>query len=629
MKMLRRLYRHVLPYRWWAVLALASMVTVAITNGALVGLMRPLFDEVLTREGERVQTEDDSTRAIDALLRRDEPEGQRGTIVNAIDRATLEARNWWSAHERDRWKLIPVILLIVFLVRSVAMFFSHYAFERVGLSTIRDFRNQLYESIIHQSARFFARKSTGELVSRVVSDVDSIQAAVSIRMGDLFQESANLIVLMVFVLLSHTELAIVSFVVAPLIVWPIVQFGKRLRRFSRHSQERMADVATVLEETIRGVRIVKAFAMEPFEVRRFREATQRHFAVNLKARRVQALSSPVLELLGGTCMVLLIAYAGMRIHAGAMTIGQFVSFLLALAMMYTPIKRLNQVNLAMNTALSAAERVFQMLDTENEVRDRSDAIRLRTIGSGVSYRDVSFAYGDHDILSGVSLDVQPGEMVAIVGGSGAGKSTLVNLLPRFYDVSGGAILVDGHDIRDVTLDSLRGLIGFVTQEVVLFNDTIRNNIAYGRADIPLERVRDAARAANASGFIETLPEGYDTLVGEAGVRLSGGQRQRLAIARALLKNPPILILDEATSALDTESERLVQQALNHLMEGRTTLVIAHRLSTVRRANRIIVLDGGVITEVGTHATLIERDGTYRRLYEMQFADAGHSSEALA
>ncbi|HEX6640701.1 MAG TPA: ATP-binding cassette domain-containing protein, partial [Thermoanaerobaculia bacterium] len=457
-------------------------------------------------------------------------------------------------------------------------------------------------------------------VSRVVSDADAIQAAVSTRMGDLLQESATLVLLIGYIFYLNPLLAVISLIGAPLIVVPVVQFGKRLRKTTHRSQERMAEIATLLEETIRGVRIVKAFTMEPFEIGRFREATRKHLRWNLSAQRIQALTSPVMELLAGVCMVLLFGYAQSRIVTGTLTGGEFASFLTGLAMMYAPIKKLNKVNLSLNPALSAAERVFRMLDIENDVKEKPDAIALQSVGNGVRYEGVTFTYGNDPVLRDIDLDVAPGEIVALVGGSGAGKSTLVNLLPRFYDVTSGRIVIDGVDVRDARLHSLRSLMGFVTQEVVLFNDTVRNNIAYGRAGVDEREVIAAAQAANAHEFISNLPHGYDTPIGESGVLLSGGQRQRLAIARALFKDPPILILDEATSALDTESERLVQQALNNLMRGRTTLVIAHRLSTIRSAHKIVVLDKGRIVETGTHDELLARRGVYRKLYDLQFVD---------
>ncbi len=620
---LARLYAYVWPYRWWTALALVSMVIVAVSNGGLVALTRPLFDEVLTQREETVAAPDDARAdaAVNIFLRRDDPVGERGAVINTLDTIIVPAQQWWETHEDQRWKYVLLAILIVYVTRAVTMFLSEYAFQKVGLSTIRDLRNELYESIINQSNRFFARRPTGELVSRIVSDVEMIQTAVSTRMGDLVQESANLVVLAAYVLFVNTELALISFIVAPVIIIPIAQFARRLRRATRITQERMANVATLLEETIRGVRIVKAFAMEKFEVERFDAITDRHLAISLKARKIQALSSPVMELLAGICIVLLVSWAAFRIRSGVMTLGEFISFVMALALMYQPIKKLNKVNLTINSALAATERVFQIIDHENEVVEKPDAVELRDVGSGIVYDDVHFSYNENEpVLLGINLTVKPGETVALVGPSGAGKSTIVNLLPRFYDVNGGSLKVDGHDVRDVTLRSLRGLVGVVTQETILFNDTIRNNIAYGRADIGDAELRDAAEAANAAEFIEGLPDRYDAWIGEGGSQLSGGQRQRIAIARALLKNSPILILDEATSALDTESESLVQEALVNLMKGRTTLVIAHRLSTVRRADSIIVLEKGRIVERGRHEELLEKGGLYQRLYAMQFAE---------
>ncbi|HUP66344.1 MAG TPA: ABC transporter transmembrane domain-containing protein [Thermoanaerobaculia bacterium] len=672
MKILGRLFSHTLPYRTWAIIALASMLAVAATTGALIVLIQPLFDEVLagdeplegargwiTRNGEPISGAEVTvgertlpagadgsfsleqfeappkgkdrakTALIAHLMRRNEPEGERGAVVNRIDDRTRQFRQWWSAHEGDRWKYVLALLMLVFIVRALTSFFAEYSFQRVGLSTVRDLRNALYESIIQQSNRFFAERTTGELVSRIVSDVEQVQAAVSIRIGDLFQESINLIAIAMVILLINTELALFTFILAPVIAYPVVQFGRRLRRATRVSQERMADIATLLEETIKGVRIVKAFAMETFEIRRFREATRRHLQINLKAQKIQALTSPVMELLAGVCMVLLFGYAALRIRDGALTLGQFMSFLIAVAGMYAPIKRLNKVNLAVNTALSAAERVFQILDVHNEVKESPAPVRIESIGSGIDYQGVGFSYGEKPVLREIDFSIAPGDVVALVGGSGTGKSTLVNLLPRFYDVSEGRILIGGEDIRNLSLDSLRSLIGFVTQEVILFNDTVRNNIAYGRSDITMEKIEEAARAAHAHEFIDALPQGYDSHIGESGVLLSGGQRQRLAIARALLKNPPILILDEATSALDTESERLVQNALSNLMEGRTTLVIAHRLSTIRKASRILVMESGRIIQSGSHDVLIAGQGLYRKLYEMQFLDDAAIREVQA
>jgi ATP-binding cassette, subfamily B, bacterial MsbA len=636
MNVIRRLYGYLTRYKSWAVLAFGSMIIFAASQTVMIALIRPVIDEVLAPPTTQQVVRDHPSREqatkqriVEVLLNRDQPEGQRGWLVNRYDTAAKSLDHWWNADRANKWRKILAILLVLFLIRAFASFFSEYAFQKVGLSTVRDLRNQLYERLISQSHRFFAERSTGEMVSRIVSDADAIQAAVSTRMGDLFQESITLVGLILFVFISNPELALISLVVAPVLVFPVVHFGVRLRGTTHRSQERMADMATLLEETIRGVRIVKAFTMERFEIGRFREATRRHLASNLKAQKIQALTSPVMELISALCAIALLSYAHHRTAAGTLTIGQFLSFLFALGAMYAPIKKLNKVNLSVNTALSAAERVFRMLDVENEVAERPNAVDITGVGSGIRYERVSFAYNDEPVLREVNVTIAPGEIVALVGGSGAGKSTFVNLLPRFYDVNSGRITIDGRDVRGVTLRSLRGLMGFVTQEVVLFNDTVKNNIAYGRADVEHERVIAAATAANAHEFIMAMPNGYDTVIGESGVLVSGGQRQRIAIARALFKDPPILVLDEATSALDTESERLVQQALDSLMRGRTTLVIAHRLSTIRNADKILVLDQGEIAEVGTHEELLAGRGVYRKLYDLQFIEEERSLGAMA
>ena len=636
MSVLRRLYRHLRQYKTWAVIAFGSMFVFAATQTAMVGLIQPLVDDVLSppNQQEIVRSHPSREQATkqrfaDAILSRNLPEGQRGWVINGIDRVAVPVQQWWNGDRENKWRKVVLVTLLLFVIRAFASFFSEYGFQKVGLSTVRDLRDALYERLIFQSHKFFAERSTGEMVSRIVSDADAIQAAVSTRMGDLFQESITLLGLIVYVFITNPELALISMIVAPILVYPVIHFGLRLRGTTHRSQERMADLATILEETIRGVRIVKAFTMERFEIGRFREATRRHLRSTLKAQRIQALTSPVMELISALCILALFVYAHRRIVAGTLTMGQLLSFVAALTAMYQPIKKLNKVNLSVNAALSAAERVFRMLDVENEVREKPGALALSSVGDGVRYENVSFSYGNDPVLRGINLEVAPGEIVAIVGSSGAGKSTLVNLLPRFYDVTSGRITVGGHDVCEVTLQSLRSLMGFVTQEVILFNDTVRNNIAYGRADGAEEKVIEAAKAANAHDFISALPNGYDTMIGEAGVLLSGGQRQRLAIARALFKDPPILVLDEATSALDTESERLVQQALNNLMRGRTTLVIAHRLSTVRRADQIVVLDAGLVAEMGRHDELLARRGVYRKLYDLQFVEDERTTEALA
>jgi subfamily B ATP-binding cassette protein MsbA len=630
MKVFRRLYRYLIRYMWWGVLAFGAMVIFAVTQTAMIALLEPVFDNLMPPSAKHVKAHPSpeeagaKDRVINAVLKRDLPEGQRGWIIDHAD----QAKAWWDK-AKLQFRNLLLTLLIIIVLHSFASFYSEYAFQKVGLSTVRDLRNELYERLIHQSHRFFSERSTGEMLSRVVSDADAIQAAVSTRMGDLFQESLTLLFLLIYVFWTNPELALITLVLAPALVYPVVHFGRRLRGTTHRSQERMADMATLLEETIRGVRIVKAFTMERFEISRFRNATKRHLGSNLKAQKIQALSSPVMDLITGLGGLALLFYAQRRIANGTLSFGALMAYIAAVAAMYQPMKKLNKVNLSVNTALSAAERVFRMLDIPNEVVDKPNATAIASVGSGIRYENVSFRYEAEPVLTGVDLTVAPGEIVAIVGGSGSGKSTFVNLLPRFYDVNGGRITIDGRDIRDVKLSSLRGLMGLVTQEVVLFNDTVRNNIAYGLDNADEDRVVDAAKAANAHDFISAMPQGYDTEIGESGVLLSGGQRQRLAIARALFKDPPILILDEATSALDTESERLVQGALEHLMQGRTTLVIAHRLSTIRSADKIVVLDKGEIVESGSHDELLARRGVYRKLYDLQFADEPIPAGAMA
>src|SRR5260221_6935136 len=471
MKLLRRLYRYLARYKVWAIVAFGSMIIFAATQTMMMALVEPLFDVVLASPGQTVEpthvSREQATRdkVGNFVLERDRPEGQRNWFARGLGSGIQRATAWWRAKPlNDQARTVLLTMLLVFILRTFTSFFSEYAFQKVGLSTVRDLRDELYERLIYQSHRFFSERSTGEMVSRIVSDADAIQAAVSTRLGDLFQESITLFGLVIYVFAANTELALLSFVVAPLLVYPVVHFGKKLRVTTHRLQERMADMATLLEETIRGVRIVKAFTMEQFEIKRFREATRRHLASNLRAQRIQALNSPVMELVSGLCLIALFMYAHRRIPVShTLTLGHFLSFLFALAAMYAPIKKLNKVNLSVNTALSAAERVFRMLDIDNELKEQPKAPVLAGVGRGIRYEDVSFSYDNAPVLKRVSIDVAPGEIVALVGGSGAGKSTFVNLLPRFYDVNDGRITVDGRDVRDVTPRSVPGLSGFGTQ----------------------------------------------------------------------------------------------------------------------------------------------------------------------
>jgi len=618
-RILRRLIRYLAPYRAKIALALGAMAVVALSTGALVFFFRSLFDDVLTPAGGARTSE-----TVSALAR-----SSHGAAMRALDAGYAAFKAALVARGIPLWAAVPALLLAALVAKNVFSYLSEYEFNGIGLSMVRDLRADAFDHLVRQSAGFYSRATTGDLMSRLLGDVELIQGAFGTRIADLFQGGLTIAVMLAYVLSLNRTLTFFALVVAPLLLWPIVEISVRLRRTTFSSRQRMGAIGEILQETIRGHRIVKTYGMEPFESARFREANQRYFRVNLKTIRIQALSSPLMEILSGTGLTLLFVYAARRISAGTMTAGDFLSFLIALMTMYAPIKNVTKVNLAIQQAISSSTRIFELMDRENDIPEAAGASALAPVSRGVRFENVSFRYGEADVVRGVSFEIPAGRTVALVGPSGAGKTTLANLLPRLYDPTGGRITIDGTDIRTVTLASLRGQIALVTQEMLLFNGTARSNIAYGRADATDEAVVEAARRARADGFLRALPGGYDTPVGEDAGRLSGGQRQRLSIARAFFKNAPILILDEATSQLDAESEAAVSEALATLMAGKTTLVIAHRLSTVRRADRIVVLEGGRVVDEGTHAELLERGGLYRRLYEMQFFDEARAAEAPA
>jgi subfamily B ATP-binding cassette protein MsbA len=540
----------------------------------------------------------------------------------------------WPAKERYfRWLVersglseaellvaVPGLLVVLFVAKGAASYLSSVAMSLAGYSVATDIRNDLFRALHQQPVRFFQGQATGGLMSRFLSDIEKIQEGLARVCGDLLKEASTLIALGLYVVVLDWRLAAISLLIAPLIVIPIVQTGRSLKRTHQRSQERTGEIATLLHETIGGIRVVKAFGMEGFEVGRFIVATRRLMRSCVRAAKYEALVTPVMELIGGVGAAVMIFYGSFQIRSGTMTPGDFAAFLGALLLMYEPMKRLSGTGAKYQQALACAERVFELMNRRDEVREAPDARSLAPLQKSIEYRSVYFGYEDGLVLRNVDFEIKKGEVVALVGPSGSGKTTLINLLLRFYDVRTGAILIDGIDLRAATLASLRAQIGLVTQETVLFNDTVRNNIAYGRGDMPQDAIEAAARAAYAHEFITKLPAGYDTIVGERGARLSGGQRQRIAIARALLKDPPILILDEATSALDSESELVLQNAIANLLRDRTTLVIAHRLSTVRRADRIIVLQEGRVVEVGPHAELLRKRGAYARLYASQIVD---------
>jgi subfamily B ATP-binding cassette protein MsbA len=518
------------------------------------------------------------------------------------------------------------MLLLTYAVKGLGTYGASVLMTDVGQRVVRDLRTLLYRHILNQSAAFFSRRTSGQLMSRITNDVGQIQLAASETVADLVRESLTLIALAGYLFWLDANLAIICIAVVPLVVYPLVRLGQRVRSTTTRGQERLEHLTHLANEGLTGHRIVKAFRAEEREVRRFADAGSALYRINMRITSAMAALPPLMEFAGGIAAAGLLYYAAPRIEQATMTGGDFASFLAAALMMYAPIKKLSRVNAGLQQAIAAAQRIFAMLDTHTEVAERPDAAPLPRVQSGVEFRDVGFAYDDQPekfILRHVSFSVNAGQVVAIVGLSGAGKTTLVNLIPRFYDVTEGALLIDGHDVRDVTLASLRDQIALVTQETVLFDDTIAANIAYGAPGASRAEIESAARAAHAHEFITQLQGAYDARIGERGQRLSGGQRQRLAIARAILTNSPLLVLDEATSALDSESEQLVQAALVNLMRNRTTFVIAHRLSTVRSADLIVALEHGVVAEVGRHEELVNKPGgVYARLHALQVLDDG-------
>ncbi|MBU1745751.1 MAG: lipid A export permease/ATP-binding protein MsbA [Proteobacteria bacterium] len=521
-------------------------------------------------------------------------------------------------------KWIPLAVVGIYLIKGACSYAQTILMNFIGQRIVADLRAELYRKIQIQSLAFFTKNPTGILMSRITNDVGYVQGAVSEAVTALLKDSFTLLCLVFVIFYRDWQLAIIAMFVFPLAVYPIAKFGQKMRQVATRTQITVGSLMTLLQETISGTRIVKAFSMEEYENRRFSGENERLFRLNLKSVSITAVSSPFMEFLGGLGIAAIIFYGGYQVIHGQSTPGTFFSFLTALIMLYEPVKRLTNVNNTIQQGIAGAQRVFAIIDLVPEIGNRPGAGALPRISREIEIRNVDFRYEEAPVLRNIDLKIRAGEVVAFVGMSGGGKTTLVNLIPRFYDVTEGAITIDGRDIRDVTVESLRGQIAIVTQQTILFNDTVRNNIAYGDIVKTQEEIAAAAKAANAHDFIVRLPMGYDTVIGEQGTKLSGGERQRISIARAILKDAPILILDEATSSLDSEAEIEVQEALENLMKGRTTLVIAHRLSTIRNADRIIVLVNGEIREEGTHEALLACQGEYCRLYHMQFKENGRN-----
>jgi subfamily B ATP-binding cassette protein MsbA len=525
---------------------------------------------------------------------------------------------------------LALALLLFTFIKGFALYNSNYGMSYVGQSVVMELRNTLYSHVLGQSMGFFALNSTGRLMSRMNSDVEQIQEAVSTSLAELFRESVLLIALVSWIFYIDWRLASLALLIAPVALGITLTMGKRIRRASLRSRESVASLSDHLQQSISGMRIVKAFRMEPHEEKGYRKSAMDLFRANMRAARILFLNSPVMECLGVICFIPLLYYVHWRIAEGTLTLGIFGTSLFSLFRMYDPVRKLSRIHVGFQRAFASATRINELLDTHIEIHDRPGARVMDEFRERIEFRDVDFDYPDADggarVLRDINLKVERKKVAALVGSSGAGKSTMVSLIPRFYDVSKGAITIDGVDIRDLTQSSLRKHIAIVTQETFLFNDTIRNNIAYGNPEATEEKIQEAAKAAFAHDFIMQLPMQYDTRIGERGERLSGGERQRISIARAILTNAPILVLDEATSALDSESEKIVQRALANLMQDRTTVVIAHRLSTIRSADVIVVLDQGRIEEIGDHGTLMERNGLYRRFFSLQVEQSALSED---
>jgi len=605
MKRFLRLLRYGVPYWIQALPGVLLLAMVGLLDNFRLLLFVPIFDDVL----------------------------RPGAPGNSLTSHASGNVAWYnhmkdllfaSLHLHNDWGVVAFALVVSTLLKGLCDYSGTYLVNYAGFGMITDLRNDLYETTLRRSSSFFHKHATGTILSTLINDVDRVQNAFSSVIGDFLQQFFTFLFGLAVVIYygGHLSLALLLFI--PVVVVSVRKIGGKVRSRTRSGQDKLAEIQNILHETVTGNRIVKAFNTELWEILRFKKAATRLFRANLRSVRIQSISSPLMDSIGAIAIALFLLIGRTEIKDGRMTIGIFATFILALFKLYDPVRKFAYFYNSFQQAMGASTSIFGFLDTEDDVIESQSAVVLKGFKDSVQFENVGFSYsteeGEHQILHNVDLEVRAGEVLALVGPSGAGKSTLVNLIPRFFDATSGRILIDGHDLRQLTLGSLRRQVAQVTQETILFNDTVRNNIAYGQPEVKMELVEEAARNALAHDFILRMPQGYDTVIGEKGFRLSGGERQRLAIARAILKDAPILILDEATSALDAESESLVQAALANLMQGRTVVVIAHRLGTIRRANRIAVLEDGRITAIAPHDELLVTSPTYQRLYQLQFMD---------
>ena len=611
MKNFLRMLRYGLPYTLEWLPGVVLLAAVGVLETFRILLLQPIFDQV---------------------LRPDAPEGPI-TLGLAKSQWHFDLRVLVPhfMHMHNAWVVVAFALVVSTLAKGLCDYLGTYLVNYAGFGLITDLRNHLYEATLRRSSSFFHKYATGTILSTLINDVDKVQTAVSSVIGDFLQQFFTFVVGLVFVIRLGGQLSWALVLFIPVVITSARRIGREVRTRTRTGQDKLAEIQNILHETVTGNRIVKAFNTELWEVLRFKTAARRLFRANLRNVRVQSISSPLMDSIGAVAIAMFLFIGRNEIMHGQMTMGLFGAFIILLFKLYDTVRKFAYFYNSFQQAMGASSSIFGFFDTEDDVQERPHAITLKQFQRSIQFENVGFSYsteeGEHQILHNIDLDVRSGEVLALVGPSGAGKSTLVNLIPRFFDVSMGSILIDGQDLRYLTLSSLRRQVAQVTQETILFNDTVRNNIAYGRPDVKVSVVEEAARNALAHDFILRMPQGYDTVIGEKGFRLSGGERQRLAIARAILKNAPILILDEATSALDSESESLVQIALANLMQGRTVMVIAHRLSTIRRANRIAVLEDGRITSIGSHEELLATSPTYQRLYQLQFIDGREARDA--